>query len=92
MFSIMIQITPNSQTNHLLFADDVLIFCSGSRRDSTSVREILYLFSKATGMEINVNKSTLCTHRLSEEEIIDFRGSFPFLVIDIEAGLKYLDF
>ena len=61
---IGIQMAPNLNITHLLFVDDVLIFCSGTRGDSKVLMEILYLFSKATGMEINARKSSLTTHML----------------------------
>jgi hypothetical protein len=48
--------------------DDVLIFSGGSRREAEVLRNVLSLFSKATGMQINDRKSSLSTHLLSEEE------------------------
>ena len=53
---------------HLLFVDDVLIFCSGTLQDVDTISEILALFATATGMEINAGKSTLSTHKLGVEE------------------------
>lgn len=52
-----IHISPNLFITHLLFMDDVLIFCSGSVRDAHTLREILDLFSKATGMEVTYHSS-----------------------------------
>ena len=57
-----IRISPNLHLTHLLFVDDVLIFCSGSRRDAESLKSILNLFSKVTGMEINIKKSTISSN------------------------------
>jgi hypothetical protein len=53
---------------HLLSMDDVLIFSGGSRREVEVLRNILSLFSKETGMQINDIKSSLSTYLLSEEE------------------------
>ena len=61
-----IQVAPNFFITHLLFVDDVLIFCSGSVRDVVTLGEILDLFSKATGMEVNVVKSSFTSHFLRE--------------------------
>jgi len=44
---------------HLLFIDDVLLFCSGYESEVHIYLDILLLYSKSTRMEINENKSTL---------------------------------
>jgi len=72
--------------------DDVLIFCSGSRGDTRVLKDILDLFTKATGMEINATKSTLTTHLLRPEALEDLTRVFPFNTVDLDAGLKYLGF
>ena len=77
---------------HLLFVDDVLIFCSGDRRDTRALKEILDLFSKATGMDINFEKSTLTTHLLRPEEELELIENFPFNLTGLDVGLKYLGF
>jgi hypothetical protein len=48
-----IAITPNLRVTHLLFVDDVLIFCNGKRRDAEKLKSILELFERATR---NANK------------------------------------
>ena len=87
-----IQIAPNLNITHLLFVDDVLIFCSGTRGESRLLQEILELFSKATGMEINNDKSSLTTHMLRPEEEADLMRFFPFNTAGLDEGLKYLGF
>jgi len=77
---------------HLLFVDDVLIFCSGDRRDTRVLKEILNLFSKATGMDINVDKSSITTNHLRPEEELEILENFPFKISDLDSGLKYLGF
>ena len=77
---------------HLLFVDDIMIFCSGDRRDTRVLKEILDLFSKATGMEINVEKSTLTTHLLGPEEELELLETFPFNNSGLDVGIKYLGF
>ena len=72
--------------------DDVLIFCSGSVRDSNTIQDIMELFSKATGMEINSRKSTLTLHLLRAEEVQVFRRIFPFYLEGLDVEMKYLGF
>jgi len=87
-----IRISPSLSITHLLFVDDVLIFCTGSRRDAESLKDILNLFSKATGMEFNFRKSTISSNLLSEGEIDRLKTFFPFETKSIDEGLKYLGF
>ena len=77
---------------HLLFVDDVLIFCSGDRRDTRVLKEILDLFTKATGMDIDFEKSTLTTHLLRPKEELELVENFPFISSGLDVGLKYLGF
>jgi len=87
-----IRISQSLCITHLLFVDDVLIFCSGSRKDAETLKEILNLFSKATGMEVNFRKSTISTNLMSEGEIDRIKAYFPFETKSIDDGLKYLGF
>lgn len=77
---------------HLLFMEDILIFLSGSVHDIITLKESLKLFSIATGMEINREKSTISFSECSHEEIHLSLQNFPFRVLDLQAGLKYLGF
>ena len=72
--------------------DDVLIFCSGVRRETRVLQEILELFSKAKGMEINYEKYSLTTHLLIPEEEAELSKIFPFPIVGLDEGLKYLGF
>jgi len=87
-----IKISSSLYLTHLLFVDDVLIFCSGSRRDAETLKSILNLFSKATGMEFNSRKSTISSCLLSDGEIARLKSFFPFETKSIDEGLKYLGF
>jgi len=87
-----IRVAPNLNITHLLFVDDVLIFCSGCRRESRVLKEILELFSKATGMEINAGKSTLTTNLLRPFEEDELLRLFPYNTAGLDEGLKYLGF
>lgn len=54
---------------HLLFVDDILIFCGGSRRDMENICNGLALFKRASEMVINAGKSTSTCSNLAQEEI-----------------------
>ena len=72
--------------------DDVLIFCSGSAHDVETISDIVGLFSSATNMEINVEKSTLTIHGMDDEEIRHATTHFPYNRATLDEGLKYLGF
>ena len=87
-----LQLAQNLNISHLLFVDDILIFCSGSVRDLRTLDDILKIFSKATGMDINVGKSTVIPFLLSREEELVLLDLFPFHIAALEEGLHYLGF
>jgi hypothetical protein len=62
-----ISITLGHKITHLLFVDDILLFCSGQRRDAEKLAKILKMFHLAIGMIINVQKSTISFYRMEEE-------------------------
>jgi hypothetical protein len=53
---------------HLLFVDDILIFCEGTRRVIEKFKGIMDLFCKATRMVINMEKSMMTLWGISEQE------------------------
>jgi hypothetical protein len=61
-----IKLTSFLQFTHLLFVDDILIFTSRSRSEVGTLKNIISLFSKATIILINEEKSTLPTFLLSD--------------------------
>jgi hypothetical protein len=75
---IGVSLSPTLRLSHLLFVDDVLIFCSGLRQDAEKLRSILDLFSRATGMQINGQKSTLSAHLMEDAGGRSLQGIFPF--------------
>jgi hypothetical protein len=87
-----IQVAPGMRITHLLFVDDVLIFCNGRVGDAEILADILNLFRLATGMQINSQKSTITTSEMDREEAVVYQRLFPFTIQDISEGLKYLGF
>jgi hypothetical protein len=77
---------------HLLFVDDVLIFCSGRPRDAEKLVDILQLFREATRMVINSQKSSLTLIGLEAGTTTIYKTLFPFPLQDLSLGIKYLGF
>ena len=87
-----IVVAPHLQITHLLFVDDVLIFCSRTVHDVNTIFRILGLFSIATSMEINEGKSSMMTHGMDEVEVRHASTLFPYIHVTLDEGLKYLGF
>lgn len=87
-----IEIAENFFLTHLLFVDDILIFLNGSIGDTTTLQNIFTLFQQATGMMINDSKSTITTIGCTQHEITYTSQRFPFTVLDLAKGIKYMGF
>jgi hypothetical protein len=77
---------------HLLFVNDVLLFCFGSTSELRSFRDLLLLYKKSMGMEFNDAKSSLYTFGLEEGLETTLDRYFPFPLLDFNDGVKYLGF
>lgn len=77
---------------HLLFVDHDLIFLDGSIQDSLTFSKILSLFSVATGMQANHAKSTITLALTSIQESQLAQQHFPYCIIPLDRGFKYLGF
>lgn len=73
-----IKIMENCFLSHLLFVDDVLIFLNDNIGDTLALQYVFDLFQKATGMIINVRKSTLTAVGCSQLEVQFTLSHFPF--------------
>ncbi|XP_057811386.1 uncharacterized protein LOC131025603 [Salvia miltiorrhiza] len=77
--------------SHLLYADDVLLFCQATRRNCIMVDSILNIYAQASGQMCNKEKFTLYfgkgvsmarKHRL--QCLLGFRpGSIPFIYLGV---------
>jgi hypothetical protein len=83
-----ISISPTLRITHLLFMDDLLIFCNSLPRDVEKLANILQLFWNAIGMLINQQKSTLSTIGTTKDDIVFYKSIFPFHVQYVNEGLK----
>ena len=89
------KLAPGITLTHLLFVDDILLFCNGTRRYIECLERGINLFKTATGMLIKIQKSTLTPYLLRELEVrilTIFSQFFPAPVSDLQDGLKYLGF
>ncbi|KAL0399727.1 UNVERIFIED_CONTAM: putative mitochondrial protein [Sesamum radiatum] len=55
--------------SHLLFADDTLIFCRASPENTRAVLDVLEVYRRASGQEINFSKSSVAFSKNTGEEI-----------------------
>ena len=54
--------------------------------------EGLTLVQAVVGMVVNIEKSTISCSNLSEQETHRIALCFPFRMMDLDAGIKYLGF
>lgn len=87
-----IKISNGLTITHLLFVDDILIFCDGSKRVADILSEDLTLFKIATGMRINAQKSNILFSRIGDEFIQHYLDLLPYQTQALEDSLKYLGF
>ena len=82
----------NKKLTHLLFVDDVLIFCFCAAVEGKIWKNIPSLFYDAMGMLININKSTIFLPNVEEEFKNIFSNQFNFPLQALGEGIKYLGF
>lgn len=87
-----IEVAHNFWVTHLLFVDDIILFSNGSLKDCRTLKRILDLFLKATGLCINERKSTLTCTGFSRELMRRVELVMNFEVKTLEDSLKYLGF
>jgi len=77
---------------HLLFVDDILIFCDGSFRDINQLCHGLDLFKRASGMLISEEKYSITWANLEDHELRKLEERFNFRIRYLDEGVKYLGF
>ena len=68
--------------SHLLFANDIILFCDASREQLLSIRLALTCFQAFTGLKVNVGKTLA--------NIFQCRvGSLPMTYLEMPLGTSY---
>lgn len=78
--------------SHLLFVNDVLLFCFGDESDLRKSLKLLDLFCAITRMEVSYNKSACYCHNIDRALSAVVNNFFPFDKVDLVAGFKYLGY
>ena len=76
----------------MLFVDDVLMFGEGTLNNIQNLERIIRKYQKATGMEINLEKSNLIHNNLDEDFITQAKSLIPVFISQVDEGFKYLGF
>ena len=77
---------------HLLFVDDILIFCDGTHQDIIKLKQGILLLQVPIGMLLNDEKYTISYSNLYGQEILWHSSLFSFKSLQLEDGLKYFRF
>jgi hypothetical protein len=77
---------------HLLFVDDVLILSKASMVEWLVIDSRISFFCKATGLSVNLTKSTVHFEGLSDLELISFKTLLPYSFTDLSQGFRYLGY
>ncbi|XP_048630790.1 uncharacterized protein LOC125604440 [Brassica napus] len=56
--------------SHLLFADDSLLFCKATEEEAINISKILKTYQKASGQEVNYNKSAISFGKAGKEVLL----------------------
>ena len=70
----------------MLYVDDILLCCDGSRGDATELKEVLDLYCFSIVMMVNIRKSTISLARVKEEEDRYFTELFMYQQLDLQHG------
>jgi hypothetical protein len=77
---------------HLLFVDDVIIMSKATISEWIEISNILSVFCRASGLRINVQKSTFLHTGVQQETLDELNVLFNFDFKDLSEGFKYLGY
>jgi hypothetical protein len=77
---------------HLLFVDDVLILSKADLSEWKEIFDLINLFCKVTGLQVNSSKTTVHFEGLSDAELIPLKSLLPYTFSALNLGFKYLGF
>jgi hypothetical protein len=75
---------------HLFFVDDVLIMTKASIQEWKEINDLLKIFCSASGMKVNLTKSTFHYFGIQGEILEKFKEAFPYNFVDLSEGFRYL--
>ena len=75
-----VKITPSVTLCHLLFVDDVLLFGDGMVQELRKLKDILDLYCKVAGMQLNLTKFSLLENCTSKEVLRLFEDVRPLTI------------
>ncbi|XP_074315270.1 uncharacterized protein LOC141651455 [Silene latifolia] len=82
---------------HLMFADDLLLFCKGDIKSVIIMLEVFHCFSSASGLTISSEKSDIILNGIDDDTvgaILDHtgfkKGSLPFKYLGVKISHKRL--
>lgn len=71
---------PNLSLTHLCFADDLMVFSDGSLRSMEGIVDVFNVFSKVSGLNIGLEKTTVYLGGVSQRNRTAVQNRFPFEV------------
>jgi hypothetical protein len=77
---------------HLIFVDDVLIMKKASLEEWMLIKSLLNLFCCASGIKVNLNKSTFHPSGIQGEALEKLKETFDFNFVELSEGFRYLGY
>eukprot|EP00253_Pinus_taeda_P020147 PITA_20147 len=87
-----LEVAVNLFISHLLFVDDILLFLNGNLPEVKVLKDIINLFLKAIGLQINPRKSHFILEGFTRHEALAITSIFPFETTQMDMPFKYLGF
>jgi hypothetical protein len=77
---------------HLMFVDNVLILSKACLVEWQVINSLISFFCKASGLAVNLTKSTVHFEGLSDLEMNPFKILIPYTFSDLSLGFCYLGY
>lgn len=77
---------------HLLFVDDVLILKNNSLHEWSEIKNILFVFCRATSLQRNWSKSSFHYSNLSDQTLFQLHLLFPYTFTNLSESFNYFGY